>query len=100
MASCAACGVGSSGKGDAGESLTGTSVVSTPAPAHAGRGVFQQHALGGQLVTDGVGAGEVARLLGAGALVDQRLDAGIVVAPGAAAGEPPGRILLQQSQRE
>src|SRR5690606_37802254 len=74
-------------------------LVSAPAPAHAGGGVFQQHALGGQLVTDRVGTGEVARLLGGGALVDQRLDAGIVPVVAATA-EPLRGVLLQQAQRE
>jgi hypothetical protein len=39
------------------------------------RGVFQQHAFAGQLVAQGVGAGEVARLLRGIAFVHDGLDA-------------------------
>ena len=53
-------------------------MASAPLPAHALRRVLEQDALGRELVADGVGAGEVARLLGGDAFVDQRLDAGVV----------------------
>src|SRR3546814_6197170 len=49
-------------------------------PAHALRRVLEHDPFGRELVADGVGAGEVAGLLGRCAFVDQRLDAGVVVA--------------------
>src|SRR3546814_15734262 len=49
-------------------------------PADALRRVLEHDPFGRELVADGVGAGEVAGLLGRCAFVDQRLDAGVVVA--------------------
>ena len=63
-------------------------------------GVFQHDAFGGQLVADGVGTGEVARLLGGGTRIDQALDAGIVAVIAGGGAEPLCRIGLQQSQRQ
>src|SRR3546814_15318283 len=49
-------------------------------PAHALRRVLEHDPCGRELVADGVGAGEVAGLFRCRAFVDQRLDAGVVVA--------------------
>src|SRR5690606_6206511 len=74
---------------------SGTWLGSRPPPAHALRRVLEQDAFAGQLVADGIGAGEVTRLLRGIAFVDQGLDAGGVGAVGAVASEPCGRSLLQ-----
>src|SRR5690606_17273332 len=66
-------------------------------PAYALRRVLEENALGRELLADGVGAGEVARLLGRRALVHQGLDAGVVVSRGAAR-EPGRRGLLQEAE--
>ena len=66
-------------------------------PAHAGRSVFQHDAFIGELLADGIGTGKVTCGLGRHALVDQGLDAGIVVGI-AAEVEPCSRVLLQQAQ--
>src|SRR5690606_21951370 len=67
-------------------------------PAHALRRVLEHDAFGSELVADGVGAREIAGLFRCRAFVDQRLDAGVVVA-GCTAAEPVGRCLLQQAER-
>ena len=46
-------------------------------PADAVLAVFEQDALGEEVVADGVGAGEVAGLLGLGALGDEGVDVGV-----------------------
>src|SRR5690606_10201062 len=68
-------------------------------PADALGSVFERDAFRGELVADGVGAGEVAVLLGLGALVHERLDTCVGVA-GHTASEPRFRCLLQQAERE
>src|SRR5690606_4543583 len=65
-----------------------------PHPPHALRRVLEQDAFAGELVADGVGAGEISRLLGRGAFLDQGLDADVVLARGAPC-EPFVRLLLQ-----
>src|SRR4051795_11294987 len=48
-----------------------------PFPAHAGFGVFEDDALFEELLADLVGAREILRLFGGGALLDHRVDFGI-----------------------
>src|SRR5690606_27833095 len=67
-------------------------------PAHALRRVLEHDAFGRERGADGIGTGEIARLLCRRALVDQGLDARVVVA-GCAAAEPVGGYLLQQAER-
>src|SRR5690606_10453872 len=98
IAAWASAAVGSSGKGSGKGVATFIRASGLARPADALRGVLELDAFVGQLRADRVGTGEIARLLGRRAFVDQRLDARIVLGGGAAC-EPRGRILLQQPQR-
>ena len=81
-----------------GPTLVAVEGLDFPPPRSAAGGVFEDDACFQELRANGVGAGEVARLLGGAALVHQRLDACIVVTGGTAP-EPVGRRLLQQAER-
>ena len=95
MAAWASAALGSSGKGLSRVIALIGSTSSGALPAAALRRVFQGNAFVGELLADGVGTGEVAGGLGGHTLLDQCLDAGIVIGADAAREPGFGRLLQQ-----